>query len=109
MKKKSKILEAIHESVSGAYKAGVIDLATMQKFDKLCMIDTHDMLPEEIQHIRKDIAKVSQPEFAKLIGISPSTIAKWETGNKKPSRPALKLLSLIERKGIDFYLQAFSI
>lgn len=36
-------------------------------------------------------------------------LAKWETGNKKPSGIALKILNLIQRKGIDFYLQAFAI
>ena len=81
----------------------------MQKFDKLCMIEGHEMLPDEIQHIRKDIAKVSQPEFAKLLSVSPSTIKQWEQGNKRPSGLALRVLNLIERKGIDYYLEAFSI
>jgi putative transcriptional regulator len=102
------MLKEIHASVTEAYQAGIINLETMQKFDKLCMIDSHEMKPEEIKFIRKNIAKVSQPEFAKLLSISHSTVAKWETGNKKPSGLALKILNLIERKGIDFYLQAFS-
>ena len=104
----NKILEKIHNSVSRGYKKGIVDLSTMQKFDKLCMINAHPIKPEEIQHIRKDIAKVSQPEFAKLLSISPSTVAKWEIGDKKPSGTALKLLMLIEKKGIDFYLNTFS-
>jgi hypothetical protein len=28
---------------------------------------------------KKRIAKVTQPEFAKILSVSPSTIAKWET------------------------------
>ncbi|SRR6185437_597266 len=105
----NKILTKIHKSVTNAYKKGIVDLTTMQKFDKLCMIDTHPMLPEEILHIRKDIAKVTQPDFAKLLGISSSTVAKWEAGNKHPQGTSLKLLNLIERKGIDFYLKTFAI
>ena len=105
----SRILKEIHESVTSGYEAGVVDLKTMQKYDKLCMIDTHAMKPDEIQHIRKNIAKVTQPEFARILSVSNSTIAKWETGNKKPSGLALKVLNLIQRKGIDFYLQAFAI
>jgi hypothetical protein len=35
-----------------AYRAGIVDLATMKKFDKLCMIENHEMKPEDIQHIR---------------------------------------------------------
>ncbi|MBP9723086.1 MAG: helix-turn-helix domain-containing protein [Gammaproteobacteria bacterium] len=105
----SRILKEIHESVSNGYEAGVVGLKTMQKYDKLCMIDSHVMKPDEIHNIRKNIAKVTQPEFAKILGVSPSTIAKWETGNKKPSGLALKILNLIEKKGIDFYLQIFAI
>jgi len=109
MRKNNKILNNIHDAVTGFYKAGVVNLSTMQKYDKLCLIDSHEMKPEEIQHIRKDIAGVSQPDFAKLLSISSSTVAKWETGNKKPTSTALKLLNLIERKGIDFYLKTFAI
>ncbi|MCC2625706.1 MAG: transcriptional regulator [Burkholderiales bacterium] len=105
----NKILTKIHKSVTSAYKKGIVDLTTMQKFDKLCMIDIHPMLPAEILNIRKNIAKVTQPDFAKLLGISLSTVAKWETGNKHPQGTSLKLLSLIERKGIDFYLKTFAI
>jgi len=103
------MLQELHESVTEAYHAGIVDLNVMQKYDKLCMIETHDMKPEEIQYIRKKIVKVTQPEFAKLLCISPSTVAKWEVGDKKPTRTALKLLSLIERKGIEFYLNTFAI
>ena len=105
----NRALKEIHESMSDAYQVGIIDLKTMQKFDELCMIDSHPMRPDEIQYIRKNVAKVTQPEFAKLLSISPSTVAKWETGNKKPTGLALKVLNLIERKGIDFYLNAFAV
>lgn len=105
----NKILEKVHRSVTSAYKKGLVDLTTMQKFDKLCMIDNHPMHPEEIINIRKNITRTTQPEFAKLLNISPSTVAKWETGNKHPRGTALKLLNLLERKGIDFYLKTFSL
>jgi putative transcriptional regulator len=101
-------LEKTHKSVIHAYKKGIVNLSTMQKFDKLCMIDSHPLLPEKITYIRKSIAKVTQSEFAKLLNISASTVAKWEIGNKHPQGAALKLLSLIENKGIDFYLKTFS-
>ena len=104
-----KILEKVHKSVTNAYTKGIVNLSTMQKFDKLCMIDSHHMLPEEITYIRKNIAKVTQSEFAKLLNISASTVAKWEIGNKHPQGAALKLLSLIENKGINFYLKTFSV
>ena len=30
-----------------------------------------------------------------------STVRKWEVGDKKPGGPSLKLLNLIERKGLE--------
>lgn len=79
---RNRALKEIHESMTQAYLAGIVDLDTMKKYDKLCMIDSHDMNPPEIQYIRKNIAKVTQLEFATILGVSPSTVAKWETGKK---------------------------
>lgn len=105
----SRLLQELHESVTRGYEAGIVDLPTMQKFDSLCMVGRHKMVPNEIKDIRKNIVKVTQPEFAKILSVSSSTVAKWETGDKKPSGLALKILNLIEKKGIDFYLQVFAI
>ena len=44
---------------------------------------------------------MSQAEFAAVLNTSVSTVQKWEAGDKKPSGPSLKLLNLIERKGIE--------
>jgi putative transcriptional regulator len=35
------------------------------------------------------------------LNTSPSTIRKWEAGEKRPSGPSLKLLNLLARKGIE--------
>ena len=43
---------------------------------------------------------VSQPVFARYLNTSESTVEKWETGAKKPSGLALKLLSLVQRHGL---------
>ena len=45
--------------------------------------------------------KVSQPAFARYLSTSESTVEKWETGVKKPSGAALKLLSIVEKHGIQ--------
>ena len=44
---------------------------------------------------------VSQAVFAAILNSSVSTVQKWEIGDKKPSGPSLKLLNLIERKGLE--------
>jgi putative transcriptional regulator len=47
---------------------------------------------------------MSQATFAQALNVTPSLVSKWERGEKKPSGPSLKLLSLIKRKGIDAIL-----
>jgi len=38
--------------------------------------------------------------FAAYLNTSVSTVQKWEVGEKTPSGTALKLLDLVERKGL---------
>jgi putative transcriptional regulator len=58
------------------------------------------MSPRQIKSLRED-ARVSQAVFAAVLNTSVSTVQKWEAGDKKPSGPSLKLLNLIERKGLE--------
>jgi putative transcriptional regulator len=44
---------------------------------------------------------MSQAVFAAVLNISVSTVQKWETEAKRLSGPSLKLLNVIERKGVD--------
>lgn len=50
------------------------------------------------------IAPFAYPVFAAVLNTSLSSVQKWEIGDKKPSGPSLKLLNLIERKGLDAVL-----
>ena len=43
---------------------------------------------------------MSQAVFAAFLNTSVSTVQKWEIGEKRPSGPSLKLLDVIERKGV---------
>lgn len=97
---KSKILKTVHETISGLNSAGAVSDITMREFDKLCFSPVHALRPEEIKVIREK-THVSQPIFAAFLNVSPSTVKKWETGEKKPSGIALKLLNIVERKGLD--------
>jgi putative transcriptional regulator len=45
-----------------------------------------------------------QTVLAAVLNTSPSTVKKWEVGDKKPSGPSRKLLNLIERKGLEAVL-----
>ena len=46
-------------------------------------------------------AHVPQPEFARYLNTSESTVQKWEAGTKKPSGMALKLLAIVQKHGLQ--------
>ena len=96
---KSDAFEAIHSAVSGMYRAGTIDKATMREFDKSCLAAPPQMEPRRIKRIRES-QRVSQPVFARYLNTSESTVEKWESGKKKPSGMALKLLDIVEKHGL---------
>jgi putative transcriptional regulator len=96
---KKSILEVVHESAKDLYDAGLMDIKTMRTFDAMCLPPVHKMSPAEIKKLRIR-EKLSQPVFAEYLNASPSTIKKWETGEKHPAGPALKLLNIVEAKGL---------
>ena len=97
---KSDAFEAIHSSVSGMLRAGTIDKATMRHFDETCLTVPPVIAPADIKLLR-EANKVSQPVFARYLNTSESTVEKWETGAKKPSGAALKLLSIVQKHGLQ--------
>ena len=98
-KYKSDALEAIHSSASAMFRVGAIDKATMREFDASCLSVPAPLEPERIKQIRES-QNVSQPVFARYLNTSESTIEKWETGAKRPSGMALKLLDIVEKHGL---------
>ncbi len=42
--------------------------------------------------------KMSQSQFAKMMGISKRTLQDWEQGRRKPAGPALSLLKIAEKR-----------
>jgi len=36
-----------------------------------------------------------------MLNTSLSTVCQWEIGDKQPSRPSLKLLNLLDSKGLE--------
>jgi putative transcriptional regulator len=97
---KKSILEVVHESAKGLFDIGLMDAKTMHSFDAMCLPPVKQFSPKQIKQIRLR-EKVSQPVFAEYLNASPSTIKKWETGEKHPTGPALKLLNLVAEKGLE--------
>ncbi len=56
--------------------------------------------PEKIKAIR-EAQLVSQPVFARHLNVSKNLVSYWERGKKRPGGPALRLLSIIQRKGLE--------
>ena len=96
---KKSILKVVHESAKGLFDIGLMDAKTMHSFDAKCLPPVKKLTPRQIKQIRLH-EKVSQPVFAEYLNASPSTIKKWETGEKHPTGPALKLLNLVAAKGL---------
>lgn len=53
--------------------------------------------PAEIRAIRRKL-NASQAVFAALLNVAPVTAASWESGRRKPTGPALRLLDLARRR-----------
>lgn len=96
---RSEIAAVIHESVAGLYDAGIIDKQTMREFDESCLAPVHAFTPAEIRALRVR-EQVSQTVLAHHLNMSKESVSQWERGEKHPAGPSLKLLSLIERKGL---------
>ena len=56
--------------------------------------------PTQIKRLRTRY-KASQAVFAAYLNTSPSTVQKWEQGQKKPNGPSLKLLNLVDMHGLE--------
>src|ERR1700680_1551122 len=99
-KYRSRLSEAIHETAAGMHRIGLIDQETMRGFDASCLTAVEPLSAKEIAAIRKR-AGVSQGVFAHYLNVRPKLVSEWERGEKSPSGPSLKLLSLVKTRGLD--------
>lgn len=100
MKKNDKLIDVLHETAKGLHAAGTMDAVTMREFDALCLPPLQNYSATQIKRLRLRF-KASQAVFAAYLNTSPSTIQKWEQGQKHPNGPSLKLLNIVDRKGIE--------
>lgn len=97
---RSDLDESIHEAAGDLYEIGLINTQTMRKFDKGCLTEVAPLTPEEIANLRR-YAGVSQSVFAAYLNVSTGVVSKWERGEKHPAGPALKLLAIARKKGLE--------
>jgi putative transcriptional regulator len=99
----SRVLETVYETAADLERLGFIDKRKMQKLDALCMEPIPPYDSAQIRALREQ-HNLSQTVMASVLNTSASTVRKWEIGEKHPSGPSLKLLNLLDRKGLDVLL-----
>lgn len=99
-KYRSEAYAAIHETMEALQDVGVIDKQTMREFDSTCLAPALPMPPERIRALRER-EHLSQPIFALYLNVSKNLVSDWERGVKKPGGPALRLLTVVEKNGIQ--------
>lgn len=98
--KSSRLLREIHAGASDLEALGFIDKRTMRKYDALCLDPIPPYTAEKIRQLRER-NRISQAVLAAVLNVSVSTVQKWEIDEKHPGGASLKLLHLLDRKGID--------
>lgn len=98
-KYRSDAFAAIHETMEGLHEVCAISKQTLREFDDACLTPVIVLSPEEIKSLRLR-EHISQPVFARYLNVSKNLISDWERGVKKPGGSALRLLTVIQKKGL---------
>ena len=96
----SELRAALHETVEGLHRIGLVDKKTMRHFDERCLTRIERLSGRQIASLRESEG-VSQKVFARYLNVPATLISQWERGERKPSGAAVKLLSLVKRKGLE--------
>lgn len=99
-KSSSPILDAVHETARDLHAAGLISKRRLKDYDALCLVPVPEYSSETIRALRER-HNISQAVLASILNTSLSTVRQWEIGEKHPSGPSLKLLNLLDRKGLE--------
>lgn len=97
---KSEATAAVHEMMEGFHQSGAIDKQTMREFDEACLTAIIPLTPADIRALRER-EHLSQPVFARYLNVSKNLVSDWERGVKKPGGPALRLLTVVQKKGLQ--------
>jgi putative transcriptional regulator len=89
------VLATAHGLAAALHRVGAMDALSMRDMDRLCLPPRPDYDGVEVRRIRA-ATRMSQPVFARLLGVDKSAVAQWERGAKRPSGPALRLLEVLD-------------
>jgi putative transcriptional regulator len=108
MKGHESLREAIRETGDDMLRLGLLDEATharitLRDWPGSMRDEPPALAPEEIRAIR-DNARMSQAVFARCLNLTAGYVSQLERGVKRPTGPALVLLDLMRRKGVEALL-----
>jgi putative transcriptional regulator len=107
-KKLSRLSEALLEMAEAQHRLGIMNDAdyrqiTIRHLGPQAPATAKPISAKAIRSLREE-AKLSQAAFARYLNLTPGYISQLERGIKQPKGPALALLNVIRRKGLEVVL-----
>ena len=104
----SRLTKALLETADDMRRAGVMDAAVHEKLTLRHLagrpgVEAEPITGEEIRSLRER-AHLSQAVLARHLNVTTGYVSQLERGAKRATGPALALLNLIRRKGIETIL-----
>ena len=105
--RRSRLTDELLETAADMHASGIMDNATytkitMRHIDKT-VAQSASLAPEDIRALREK-SRMSQAVFAKCLNLTVGYVSQLERGVKQANGPALVLLDVIRRKGIEAIL-----
>lgn len=85
-----RLVESLEEAV--AYEQGKI---TLRETTVELPAEPPTISAKEMAKIRTEVFHMSQPIFAKLLGVKPASVKAWEQGQNEPAGPVRRLLQVL--------------
>jgi putative transcriptional regulator len=106
-KKPSRLTKALLETARDMRAGGILAAASYKKITMRHLGDirtpAEPLTGGDIRALRER-ARLSQAVFAQLLNLTVGYVSQLERGAKRPTGPALVLLNVIRRKGIEVIL-----
>jgi len=99
----SRIFDAVLQTASDLKAGGFISEQRLAEYQALCEQPVPAYSADQIRRLRERY-RISPAALAVMLNTSPATVRKWEAGQNHPSGPSLKLLNLLDRKGLEALL-----
>jgi putative transcriptional regulator len=101
----SRLTKALLETADDMHRAGVLTDAAHEKITLRHLGDNdgpniEPMSGDDIRQLRER-SRLSQAVFARYLKLTVGYVSQLERGTKRPTGPALVLLNVIKRKGIE--------